>query len=325
MSTSSSSAALALPLSGRHALVTGGARGIGAAIARTLVAQGASVTIAGRHADALQAAVVELEAGLPPGVVTAAARASTNVGAAAGVPTATGTGTLQGTTGKASGMGAPGSVGRTASGIDRPAATIGYVVMDVSDSDSVRAAFTEARSRAGVIDILVNNAGQAESAPLARTDDALWRQMMDVNLSGSFFCMRAALPGMVDAGWGRIVNIASTAGLIGYGYTAAYCASKHGVIGLTRSVALEVATKGVTVNAVCPGFTETDLLTDAVDNIVAKTGRDAAQVQRDLASLNPQKRLVKPDEVANAVLWLCMPGSDAMNGQSLAVAGGEVM
>ncbi|WP_420227634.1 SDR family NAD(P)-dependent oxidoreductase [Pigmentiphaga litoralis] len=227
--------------------------------------------------------------------------------------------------GTATGTGEPdGAFGDTA-GTNPRAATIGYVAMDVADSESVRAAFDEARSLAGTIDILVNNAGQAESAPLARTDDALWRQMLDVNLSGSFFCMRAALPDMVDAGWGRIVNIASTAGLIGYGYTAAYCASKHGVIGLTRAVALEVATKGVTVNAVCPGFTETDLLTDAVDNIVAKTGRDAAQVQRDLASLNPQKRLVKPDEVANAVLWLCMPGSDAMNGQSLAVAGGEVM
>jgi NAD(P)-dependent dehydrogenase (short-subunit alcohol dehydrogenase family) len=259
--------------------VTGGARGIGAAIARTLVAQGASVTIAGRHANALQAAVAELEASRPA---------------------------------------AP------ANGTQR-AATVGYVVMDVANSESVQAGFADARTRAGVIDILVNNAGQAESAPLARTDDALWHQMLNVNLSGSFFCMRVALPGMVDAGWGRIVNIASTAGLTGYGYTSAYCASKHGVIGLTRSVALEVATKGVTVNAVCPGFTETDLLADAVDNIVAKTGRDAAQVQRELASLNPQKRLVKPDEVANAVLWLCMPGSDAMNGQSLAVAGGEVM
>jgi NAD(P)-dependent dehydrogenase (short-subunit alcohol dehydrogenase family) len=274
-----SDTAARLPLAGRHAVVTGGARGIGAAIARALVAQGASVTIAGRHADALQAAVAELEASLPA---------------------------------------AP------ANGTQRTA-TVGYVVMDVANSESVQAAFAEARTRAGVVDILVNNAGQAESAPLARTDDALWHQMLNVNLSGSFFCMRAALPGMVDAGWGRIVNIASTAGLIGYGYTSAYCASKHGVIGLTRSVALEVATKGVTVNAVCPGFTETDLLADAVDNIVAKTGRDAAQVQRELASLNPQKRLVKPDEVANAVLWLCMPGSDAMNGQSLAVAGGEVM
>ncbi|NYE23054.1 SDR family NAD(P)-dependent oxidoreductase [Pigmentiphaga litoralis] len=284
--------------------MTGGARGIGAAIARTLVTQGASVTIAGRHADALQAAVNDLEAALPPGAVSAAACPSNDVGLSAG---------------------APSGVPAERSGAASSATNIGYVVMDVADSESVRAAFAQARRRAGVIDILVNNAGQAESAPLARTDDALWRQMMDVNLSGSFFCMRAALPDMVDAGWGRIVNIASTAGLIGYGYTAAYCASKHGVIGLTRSVALEVATKGVTVNAVCPGFTETDLLTDAVDNIVAKTGRDAAQVQRDLASLNPQKRLVKPDEVANAVLWLCMPGSDAMNGQSLAVAGGEVM
>ena len=130
---------------------------------------------------------------------------------------------------------------------------------------------------------------------------------------------------MLAAGWGRIVNIASTAGLIGYGYVTAYCAAKHGVIGLTRALALEVAAKGVTVNAVCPGFTDTDIVKESVAKIVAKTGRTAEQARAELASRNPQKRLVLPEEVANAVAWLCLPGSEAVTGQAIAVAGGEVM
>jgi NAD(P)-dependent dehydrogenase (short-subunit alcohol dehydrogenase family) len=129
---------------------------------------------------------------------------------------------------------------------------------------------------------------------------------------------------MLEAGWGRIVNIASTAGLIGYGYVSAYCAAKHGVIGLTRALALEVATKGITVNAVCPGFTDTDMLKETVANIVAKTGRTSEQTRTELAARNPQRRLVQPDEVANAVAWLCLPGSEAITGQAIAVAGGEV-
>jgi NAD(P)-dependent dehydrogenase (short-subunit alcohol dehydrogenase family) len=130
---------------------------------------------------------------------------------------------------------------------------------------------------------------------------------------------------MLDAGWGRIVNVASTAGLTGYGYVSAYCAAKHGVIGLTRALALELAAKGITVNAVCPGYTETDIVEDAVANIVAKTGRSAEQARAELAARNPQKRMVQPEEVASAVAWLCLPQSAAMNGQAIAVAGGEVM
>jgi NAD(P)-dependent dehydrogenase (short-subunit alcohol dehydrogenase family) len=158
-----------------------------------------------------------------------------------------------------------------------------------------------------------------------KTDETLWQQMLAVNLTGTFHCTQAALPAMLESGWGRIVNVASTAGLIGYGYVSAYCAAKHGVIGLTRSLALEVASKGVTVNAVCPGYTETDIVREAVANIVAKTGRSEEQALSELASRNPQKRLVQPQEVASAVAWLCLPGSGAMNGQALAVAGGEVM
>jgi NAD(P)-dependent dehydrogenase (short-subunit alcohol dehydrogenase family) len=199
------------------------------------------------------------------------------------------------------------------------------VAADVSDPESVKKAFDSARTRFGEIAILVNNAGQAASAPFLKTDSDLWRRMMAINLDGTFHCTQAALPGMLAGGWGRIVNIASTAGLIGYGYVTAYCAAKHGVVGLTRALALEVATKGVTVNAVCPGYTDTDIVKETVANIAAKTGRTAEQAQAELTSRNPQKRLVRPEEVANAVAWLCLPGSEAITGQAIAVAGGEVM
>jgi NAD(P)-dependent dehydrogenase (short-subunit alcohol dehydrogenase family) len=148
--------------------------------------------------------------------------------------------------------------------------------------------------------------------------------MMAVNLDGAFHCMQAALPAMLDARWGRVVNLASTAGLVGYGYVSAYCAAKHGVIGLTRALAVEVASKGVTVNAVCPGYTATNMYEETLSNIVAKTGRAREAASAELLSRNPQKRLVQPDEVANAVAWLCLPGSEAVTGQAIVVAGGEV-
>jgi NAD(P)-dependent dehydrogenase (short-subunit alcohol dehydrogenase family) len=192
---------------------------------------------------------------------------------------------------------------------------------DVSDAASVAGAV----ARAGAVDILVNNAGQAASSPFMRTDAAMWQRMLDVNLSGAYHCIQAALPGMLDAGWGRIVNVASTAGLTGYRYVAAYCAAKHGLVGLTRALALELAAKGITVNAVCPGYTETDIVQEAVANIVRKTGRSEAQARSELAAGNPQGRLVRPEEVAHAVAMLCMPDAAALNGQSIAVAGGEVM
>ncbi|HAT29859.1 MAG TPA: 3-hydroxyacyl-CoA dehydrogenase [Janthinobacterium sp.] len=197
--------------------------------------------------------------------------------------------------------------------------------LDVSVEESVRDGFARAAARFGRIDILVNNAGQAVSASFGKTDAALWRQMLAVNLDGVFHCSQAALPAMLEAGWGRIVNVASTAGLVGYRYVSAYVAAKHGVIGLTRALALEVASRGVTVNAVCPGYTETDIVKQALANIVARTGRDEAQARAELAAGNPQKRLVQSVEVAAAVAWLCLPESGAMNGQSIAVAGGEVM
>ena len=258
---------IAMTLEGKHALVTGGARGIGAACARALLLYGARVTLAGRDAQALAHAVEEMSA----------------------------------------------------------LGDVDMQLIDVTDETSVIDGFSAAVARSGRIDILVNNAGQAAPAPFAKTDAALWQRMLDVNLTGTFHCTQAALPGMLDAQWGRIVNVASTAGLVGYRYVAAYVAAKHGVIGLTRALALEVAAKGVTVNAVCPGYTETDIVREAVANIMAKTGRSEEEARAGLAAGNPQKRLVQPEEVANAVAWLCQPDAGAMNGQSIAVAGGEVM
>lgn len=196
---------------------------------------------------------------------------------------------------------------------------------DVAQQHDVQRAFATARARFGPIGILVNNAGQAVSQRFDRLDEAAWQQMLAVNLTGTFHCMQAALPDMLGQRWGRIVNVASTAGLIGYAYVSAYCAAKHGVVGLTRALALEVAQKGVTVNAVCPGYTETDLVHEAVANIVRKTGMTRDQARDHLAQRNPQGRLVQPAEVAGAVVWLCQPGAGAINGQSIPVDGGEVM
>jgi len=199
------------------------------------------------------------------------------------------------------------------------------VVADVSDADSVAAAFASARAACGPIDVLVNNAGQAESAPFHKTSLDLWQRMLAVNLTGSFLCAQAALADMQAGGWGRIVNIASTAGQKGYPYVSAYVAAKHGVIGLTRALALEVAKKGITVNAVCPGYTDTDILRESVANVVAKTGRSADQALAEFSAGNPQQRIVQPAEVADAVRWLCGAAAASINGQSISVSGGEVM
>lgn len=194
---------------------------------------------------------------------------------------------------------------------------------DVSDQAAMQAAIAEAAARQP-IDILIANAGAAESAPFLKSDAALFQRMMDVNFMGVVHAVHAVLPDMVARKQGRIVAVASTAGLKGYGYVSAYVAAKHAVVGLVRSLALEVATKNVTVNAVCPGFTETDLLEGSIDNIMSKTGRTREQAIAELAKHNPQGRLVKPEEVADAVLWLCGSGAGSITGQSIAVAGGEV-
>lgn len=251
-------------LAGRHAVVTGGGRGIGLAITRLLLEHGARVTMTGRSRDSLVAAMKTL--------------------------------------------------GDHA----------GWALADVAKRDSVANAFRDAADRFGPIHILVNNAGQAASAPFLKTDEKMWRQLMSVNIDGAFHCSQAALPDMLAAGWGRIINIASIAGLVGQAYITAYCASKHALVGLTKALAVEVAGKDITVNAVCPGYTESDMVTDAVKNIVTKTGRTPEQALKDLVGRNPLKRLIKPEEVANAVAWLCLPGSEAVNGQAIVISGGEV-
>jgi NAD(P)-dependent dehydrogenase (short-subunit alcohol dehydrogenase family) len=250
-------------LAGRHAVVTGGGRGIGLAVARALIGHGAKVTLLSRDRARLEESAADL-----PG----------------------------------------------------PA---GIEVADVANPSQVAVAFKAIAERDGTIDILVNNAGQALSAPLAKTGFDLWQQMLAVNLTGAYLCTQQVLPAMLKSDYGRVVNVASTAGITGYAYCTAYCAAKHGVVGFTRALALEVAKTHVTVNAVCPGYTETDIVRNAVTNIRAKTGRSKEEAVASLVAANPQGRLVQPDEVANAVAWLCLPGSESVNGQSIGISGGE--
>lgn len=252
-------------LTGHHAVVTGAAQGIGAAIARELAAHGARLTLMGRRLDALQALAAEL----PGGAVA--------------------------------------------------------VSVDVSDEGAVQRAFVAARAAHGPISLLVNNAGQAEAAPFGKTSLPLWQRLIAVNLTGTFLCTQQALPDMLAARRGRVVNIASTAGQRGYAYVSAYVAAKHGVVGLTRALALEVAKKGITVNAVCPGYTETEILTASIAKVVASTGRSEAEARAEFEKSNPQGRIVQPIEVAAAVLWLCSDGAGAVTGQCISVSGGEVM
>ncbi len=198
------------------------------------------------------------------------------------------------------------------------------VVLDVTDAPGVGRVFAEIiRTRTPAI--LVNNAGGTASAPFTRTTPALWHDTIDLNLNGTFNCTLPVVPAMTEAGYGRIINIASTAGLTPYRYISAYCAAKHAVIGLTRSLALELAPTGVTVNAVCPGFTDTDLVRNSLRDISAKTGSSEEDLLAQYVAHNPQRRLIEPEEVAATVAWLCLPGSQSITGQSIAVAGGEVM
>ncbi|HEX7315526.1 MAG TPA: SDR family NAD(P)-dependent oxidoreductase [Pyrinomonadaceae bacterium] len=201
-----------------------------------------------------------------------------------------------------------------------------HAACDVADPQSVEAAFAAAREFfGGRIDVLVNNAGVADSSKFAETSDEFWRRHLDINLTGTFYCMRAALPSMVERGWGRVINVASVAGKTGAPYVAAYTASKHGVLGLTRSVALEVARTGVTVNAVCPGYVDTDMTTRAVENIQARTGRSAADALEAIKRMSPQQRLVTPEEVAALALLLASHDGRGITGQAINVDGGTIL
>ena len=221
-------------------------------------------------------------------------------------------------------------VGRDAALLAAVAADLGGaqraipIVADVTDAASVKAAFAAARRQFGPVHMLVNNAGQAAAAKFIDTDEALWKRIIGVNLTGTYLCTRAAVPDMLQGGFGRIVNIASIAGLRGAAYISAYATSKHAVIGFTRSLALEYATRNITVNAVCPGYVDTDIVKRAVDNIMKKTGRSASEALATLTATNPQGRLIAPVEVSNTVLWLCRPGTESVTGQSIVIAGGEV-
>jgi NAD(P)-dependent dehydrogenase (short-subunit alcohol dehydrogenase family) len=258
-----------VPLSRHHAVVTGGGRGIGAAIAEGLARSGAAVSLIGRTGETLR---------------STADRLSKNYGVKVTSATA-----------------------------------------DIADHAAVQNAIASVCGVLGSPTILVNNAGMAISSPFLKSDAALWRKVLDTDLMGAVYCTQAVLPAMLEAKWGRIINIASTAGLTGYAYIAAYCAAKHGIVGLTRALAIEMARTGVTVNAVCPSYVDTEMTAGTIENIVQKTGRTREQAVASLISSNPQGRLIQPVEVADAVVWLCGENSGSVTGQSIVIAGGELM
>lgn len=255
-------------LSGRGAVVTGGGRGIGAAVAHALARAGAAVLVAARSTEQVEA------------VAAAITRAG----------------------------------GKAAS-----------ARCDVTDSASVQALARAAQDRLGPVDILVNNAGVAHSAPLHRITLDDWQRLIAVNATGTFLCTQAFIAAMVERGWGRVINVASIAGLNGAKYIAAYTAAKHAVIGFTRAVAAEVADRGVTVNAVCPGYVDTDMTVDSVERIVDKTGMSRDVVMQNILARSPQKRLITPDEVAHAVLSLCAEEARGITGDALVVDGGSLL
>lgn len=218
---------------------------------------------------------------------------------------------------------------RTAAQVEQVAHEIGNgaiaLVCDVADPESVIRMFRDMHEHLGDPDILVNNAGIAETATIVNTTDELWQRHLSINLSGTFYCTRAALPAMLKNGWGRVINVASVAGKTGAPYIAAYSASKHGVMGLTRSIALEVAASGITVNAICPGYVDTEMVSRGVERITTRTGRTAEEALETLRKMNPQHRLVTPEEVAAVALLLASDDGRGINGQGINVDGGAVL
>ncbi|MDF1719141.1 MAG: SDR family NAD(P)-dependent oxidoreductase [Minwuia sp.] len=206
---------------------------------------------------------------------------------------------------------------------DHGTARVHEALADLTDADQIAAAFAAAVTELGPVAVLVNNAGASGSVPFAKMDQAHFGAMLDANALSTFLCCKAVIGDMLAAKSGRIINVASTAGLKGYAYVAGYCAGKHAVVGLTRSLALEVARKGITVNAICPGFVETPMTVESVRNIVEKTGRTEEQARADLAAMNPQKRLVQPVEIAAMAVQLALPTAGGINGQMIAIDGGE--
>jgi NAD(P)-dependent dehydrogenase (short-subunit alcohol dehydrogenase family) len=255
-------------LQGTLAVVTGGGRGIGAAIADELARLGASVALLGRSVEELEAKARQVRESHPVRAVA--------------------------------------------------------IRCDVADEASVGEAFAAVRGEMGDPEVLVNNAGQSAGLTFAETTREVWDRMLAVNLTGTFLCTREVVPAMVEARSGRIINVASTAGLKGYSHTAAYCAAKHGVVGLTRALAMETAKQGITVNAVCPGYTDTDMARSAIENLV-RAGRSEEDARKAITRVMPIGRLIRPEEVASAVGWLCAPEAAAVTGQCIGVAGGEVM
>jgi 3-hydroxybutyrate dehydrogenase len=259
-----------MKLENKIALITGGGRGIGRAIALAFAREGAHVAVAARTFEQVQQVAQEIASQFPTNAIA--------------------------------------------------------VACDVSNVRSVEGIFLAVVGNFGRgPDILVNNAGIAESATLTKTDDDLWQRHLAINLSGTFYCTRAALPQMIEQGWGRIINVASIAGKTGAPYIAAYSASKHGVLGLTRSAALEVAAKGITVNAICPGYVDTDMTTRGIENITKRTSLSADQAMETLKKMSPQNRLVEPQEVAALALLLASEDGRGINGQAINVDGGTVL
>jgi len=254
-------------LTGRIALVTGGGRGIGRAIAVSLAQAGADVAISGRNAAVLDETVAAIRA-----------------------------------------------VGRRATAF----------VCDVGESSNVTAMVARVKKDLGDPLILVNNAGIAGSAKLSETTDDMWEAMLRVNASGPFYCMRALVPMMVDANWGRVINVASIAGRVGAAYITAYAASKHALLGLTRAVAAEVAARGVTVNAVCPGYVDTEMSDRSTAFISVRTGRDETTARKILEGFSPQKRLMTAEEVASLATYLCSEAARGINGQGIVLDGGAL-